>query len=357
MTDSALFGQYTHFTSPNKNWPEGQRVILQPQISLPYVTPGWYVTPRVGFNLTRYALTGTTGGGSISRSLPIFSVDSGMVFERPTHLFNRDYTQTLEPRLFYLNIPYRNQSQIPVFDTGLADFNFAQIFADNKFSGWDRIGNANQLTAALGSRLIDPANGAEIMRAMVGQRLYFTDDQVTLPGVTSRQSNKSDFLAAFSGQLLPKLYADAALQYNTNAQQFQRYSLGARYAPEVSKVVNAGFSYNADAATPIKQLDISGQWPITGRWQAIGRYNYSFLQKQPIEVIGGLEYNAGCWAVRAVGHRVQTTQANASTQIFLQLELSEFARLGTSPLDLLQRNVPGYSLMNQTVVDHSSVDR
>jgi LPS-assembly protein len=105
-----------------------------------------------------------------------------MTFERSSNWFGRDYTQTLEPRLFYLNIPYQNQNNIPVFDTALADFNFAQIFADNQFSGWDRINNANQLTAAVASRLIDPSSGSEIMRAMVGRSFYFTDDKVVLPG-------------------------------------------------------------------------------------------------------------------------------------------------------------------------------
>lgn len=360
-TDSSLFGQYTRFVSPTNNQVEGQRLVVQPQISLPYVTPGWYLVPRVGVNVSRYALSypgaTPTGETSISRTVPIFSIDSGLVFERDTRLFDRDYTQTLEPRLYYLNMPYRDQSRIPVFDTALADFNFAQIFADNKFSGWDRISNANQLTTALTSRLIDPANGREIMRGMLGQRLYFADDQVTLPGLRNRQGNKSDLLAAFTGQLLPKLYADLALQYNPNDQSFQRYSLGTRYLPAAGKVLNASYNYNADTAIPIKQFDLSGQWPINAQWQVVGRYNYSFLQHQPIEIIAGAEYNAGCWALRLVGHRVQTSEANASTQFFVQLEFNDFSRIGSNPLNLLQRRIPGYSLANPTVADTLSMDK
>lgn len=360
-TDSALFGQYSHFVSPDNTHVEGQRLVLQPQIALPYVTPGWYVVPRAGVNLTRYALSypaNLVGGEtSISRSVPIFSIDSGLVFERDTRLFDRDYTQTLEPRLYYLNIPYRNQNQIPVFDTALADFNFAQIFADNNFAGWDRISNANQLTAAVTSRLVDPANGREIMRGMLGQRMYFVDDQVTLPGINTRQGNKSDFLAAFTGQLLPKLYADAALQYNPNDQRFQRYAVGTRYLPAPGKVFNTSYNYNADTAIPIKQIDFSGQWPLNAQWQVVGRYNYSFRQHQPIEIIAGAEYNAGCWALRLVGHRVQTSEANASTQFFVQLEFNDFSRIGSNPLNLLQRRIPGYSLSNPTVADTLSMDK
>jgi LPS-assembly protein len=350
-TDSSFFGQYTDFVRPDLSTVEGQRTVMQPQISIPYVTPGWYVTPRLGVNVTHYALSYPGSANilptSINRNLPIFSVDSGMTFERSSNWFGRDYTQTLEPRLYYLNIPYKNQDDIPIFDTALADFNFAQIFSDNQFSGWDRINNANQLTAALSSRLINPTSGNEIMRGMVGQRLYFTDDKVALPGTSTREWDRSDFLAGFTGQVLPRVYADAALQYDVDNQQADRYSLGARYFPETGKLLNASYSYNTQAVTPIKQIDIAGQWPLTGRLQAVGRYNYSFLQKQPIEIIGGLEYNAGCWVVRVVGQRLQTTEADATTRAFVQLELSDFSRLGSSPINLLQRRIPGYGVANQ----------
>ncbi|MBE2258432.1 MAG: LPS assembly protein LptD [Candidatus Accumulibacter sp.] len=360
-TDSSFFGQYTHFVHPESFKVEGQRTVLQPQVSLPYVTPGWYVTPRLGVNVTQYALSYPASvlnaRNSINRSLPIFSVDSGMVFERSSNWFGRDYTQTLEPRLYYLNIPYENQNDIPVFDSALADFNFAQIFADNQFSGWDRINNANQLTAALSSRLIDPNSGSEIMRGMIGQRLYFTDDKVTLPGTSTRKWDKSDLLAGFTGQILPRVYADAALEYTVDDQRFQRYSMGARYFPETGKLLNASYSYNTQAVTPIKQIDISGQWPLGGRWQGVGRVNYSFLQNLPIEIIGGLEYNAGCWAVRVVGHRLQTAADSASTQAFVQLELTDFARIGSSPLNLLQRRISGYGVSNHPMTDSALAEQ
>ncbi len=351
-TDSAFFGQYTAFVHPDADKVEGQRIVLQPQVSLPYITPGWYVIPRLGVNFTEYSLSYPTSATvlptSISRTLPIVSVDSGMTFERSSNWFGRDYTQTLEPRLFYLSIPYQNQNNIPVFDTALADFNFAQIFADNQFSGWDRINNANQLTAAVASRLVDPSSGSEIMRAMVGEVFYFADNRVVLPGTQARTSDrkwdKSDLLAAFSGQLLPRLYADAAVQYDINDQRFQRYSLGTRYLPGPGKVLNAGYRYNVDAATPIKEFDISGQWPINARWQAVGRYNYSLINSTPVEIIGGLEYHAGCWVLRTVAHRIQTTQADSTTQFFVQLDLTGLSSIGTNPLTVLQRRVPGYAV-------------
>lgn len=347
-SDMAFFGQYTNFVQPDASQVEGQRSVVQPQISLPYVTPGWYVIPRVGVNFTHYDLSYPGNVNvlptSINRTLPIASVDSGMIFERSSNWFGRDYTQTLEPRLFYLNIPYQNQNNIPIFDTALADFNFAQIFADNQFSGWDRINNANQLTAAVSSRLIDPSSGSEIMRAMIGEVFYFSNNMVFLPGTTNPKWSNSDLLAAFTGQFLPRLYADVALQYDFNDQRWQRFSIGARYLPEPGKLLNAGYRYNVDAATPINEVDISGQWPISGRWQAVGRYNYSFINSTPVEIIGGLEYNAGCWSLRTVAHRIQTAQNTPSTQFLVQLDLHGLSSIGTNPLAVLQRRIPGYAV-------------
>jgi LPS-assembly protein len=299
--------------------------------------------------------------------LPIFSVDSGMTFERSSNWFGRDYTQTLEPRLYYLNIPYENQDDIPLFDTALADFNFAQIFSENQFSSWDRISNANQLTAAITSKLLEPGSGNEIVRAMFGQRFYFTKNKVSLSASTSADSGdnkweKSDFLAAFSGQILPKVYGDLALQYNPSDRDVKRYSMGASYRPEPGKVLNASYRYNQDSTAPINQVDLSGQWPLSGRWHAVGRVNYSFKDDgvvlssgsqggRIIESIAGLEYNGGCWVVRGVVRRTALTSEDASTAFYIQLELNDFSRIGSNPINLLKRNIQGYSLINQTSAD------
>ena len=368
LADLSFLGQYTRFTIKEREqfgtlYPDGNRTVLYPQIALPYVTPGWYVTPKFGVNYRNYSLTGQASGSpdSISVSLPIFSLDSGMTFERSSNWFGRDYTQTLEPRLYYLNIPYKDQSNIPLFDTALADFNFAQIFSENQFSGWDRINNANQLTAALTSRLIEPTTGNEIMRAMVGQRFYFTKSKVGLNGATTTSDSdkwdRSDFLAAFSGQILPKVYADTAWQFDLNDKESERFSVGLRYQPQPGKVLNAAYRYNRDTTAPIDQVDISGQWPLAGRWYGVGRLNYSFKDDgtvlstgsdggRMIESIAGLEYDGGCWVLRGVVRRQALTSADASTSFFVQLELGGFGRIGSNPLSLLKRNIQGYSLIN-----------
>ena len=349
--DASFLGQYTSFKHPTQV--EAQRVVAYPQLALPYVTPGWYVTPKVGVHATNYSFARQVAGGpdSLTRTLPIASVDSGMTFERPSNWFGRDYTQTLEPRLYYLYVPFRDQSRINVFDSGLADFNFAQIFSENQFTGQDRISDANQLTAAVTSRLIEPGTGREIMRGMFGQRFYFSDQQVSLPGAARREWNKSDFLAAFSGQVLPKVYADAALQYNMQQSRSERMSIGARYLPEPGKVLNAAYRYNRNEASPIDQVDVSGQWPLFGGWHAVGRYNYSLKEKQPVETLGGLEFNGGCWVLRVVGQRLATATSTASTAFFVQLELSDFSQIGSNPLELLKRNIQGYGRINQSTAD------
>jgi LPS-assembly protein len=357
-TDAAFFGQYSSFTHGELD--EGRRTVAYPQLSVPFVQPGWYVTPKIGAHVTSYSLDRriSTGSESITRSLPVFSIDAGMTFERDTSWFGAKATQTLEPRLYYLSVPYEKQTHIPVFDSALADFNFATIFSENQFTGYDRVSDANQLTAAVTTRLIDPTSGAEAMRAMLGQRYYFqrqrvTLDTVALPVAEQGKWNKSDFLAAFSGRVLPKTYLDAALQYNPSDARMERSSLGARYQPELGKVLNASYRFASKeiSSGALKNVDVAGQWPIWGGWSAVGRYNYSILDHKPVETVAGLEYNAGCWAVRVVGHQVVTTTGRDNTSIFVQLELNDFARIGSNPIDLLRRNVQGYGLSNQPVAD------
>lgn len=379
FADVSFFGQYTVFTKREQTVngtrisdPDGKRTVLYPQLALPYVTPGWYVTPKLGVNFRSYSLSnlGAVTPSSISMSLPILSLDSGMTFEKSSKWFGRDYTQTLEPRLYYLYVPYKNQDDIPLFDTtSLADFNFAQIFSENQFLGWDRINDANQLTAAVTSRLLEPASGNEIVRAMLGQRFYFSKTRVGLTSTSttttandSTKWDRSDLLAAVSGQILPRVYAETAIQYDPSEQSAERYSFGMRYQPEPGKVLNASYRYNKDSSAPISQVDFSGQWPLAGHWHGVGRLNYSFKEDgtvlstgggggRVIESLAGLEYNGGCWVLRTVMRRQALTSADASTSFFVQLELNDFSRIGSNPLSMLKRNIQGYGLINQTSAD------
>lgn len=342
--DFAFSGEHVNFRHPTLI--EGQRMTLYPQISLPLQTSAFYLTPKIGVHSTRYQLENQALGtpGKLTRNIPIASIDSGVTFERPGEWFGTPLMQTLEPRLYYLYIPDRDQSQIPVFDSALADFNFSQIFSENRYSGGDRIGDANQITGMLTSRLLDPQTGAEVLRGSFGQRLYFTTQHVGLPGETLRTDRQTDLLGSFSGLVLPKTYVDTAVQYNTRQSILERLNIGGRYQPEPGKVLNAGYRYTRDQ---LGQVDVSGQWPFANGWHGVGRYNYSTREKRLVESVAGLEYDGGCWVGRMVVQRLATQTGRVNTSLFFQLELNGFARLGSNPLELLKRTVPGYGIINR----------
>ena len=351
-TDLTLIGQYTRFINPAQV--QGDRLVVYPQFSLPIVHPSFSFVPKVGLHATEYVLNNQPTASdptNISRVLPTFTLDSSVIFERDTSVLDKPFIQTLEPRLYYVNIPYKDQSNIPIFDTYQSDFNFAQIFSENRYSGYDRINDANQLTAALTTRMLDGATGVEKLRAMIGQVYYFRPGKVVLPGQSPQTEGFSSVISAFSGLVLPKTYADVAWQYNFAENVNERFSAGMRFQPELGKVISAGYRYTRDTvsgAPTVDQFDVSGQWPLSSRVYAVGRYNYSFLgNSQLLEAIAGLEYNAGCWALRAVVQRLEAIAGSPNTSLFLQLELNDFASIGSNPINLLRRSIPGYGKTNE----------
>lgn len=351
-TDVALVGQFSRFTNLDPAKVQGDRMVLYPQVSIPFISTAFQVTPKFGLHMTSYALNHQTDGQptSLNRALPTFTLDSTVSLERDANLFGKGFIQTLEPRLYYVRIPYKDQSQYPIFDSGLSDFNFAQIFAENRYSGYDRINDANQLTAGLTSRLLDATTGVERFKAMIGQRYYFSPQKVAISGETTRQADFSNFVAAATGLVANKTYADAAWEYDYKNAQTDRFSIGGRYQPDYGRVVSASYRYTRDplsALAAIEQIDLAGQWPISGKWYAVGRYNYSLRDNKALESIGGFEYNAGCWALRVVMQRLAAISGVPNTSLFVQLELNDFGSIGSSPLGLLRRSVPGYGKTNE----------
>ena len=340
----------TRFTSPTL--PSGERYYFKPSVAFPILQPGWFVTPKVAYDYTYYHDVDVAPGtpSEFHRSLPTYTVDSGMVFERETSLFGRNLQQTFEPRLFYVKTPYRNQDALPNYDSGITDFNFSQLFAANPFGGDDRIADANVITAAVSTRFINNEDGAEIFRASLGQRYYLAQQRVTLPGALPIASSRSDVLAEVNGQVARSLIVDAGIQYSPSTQSLIRSNIGFSYRPEPTKVVN--IEYRSQQATvsqptPLEQIDVSAQWPLTRNLYAVGRVNYSTRDHKPIETLAGFEYGGCCWVVRVFGSRYVTGTQTATSTLFLQLELNGLARLGSNPLESLKRNVPGYQLVNQ----------
>lgn len=346
-------GEYARFSRADVT--EGDRAVLYPQLEWRRQGAAWFVAARAALHARHYEVTDPArDGGERSESvvLPITSLDAGLVFERDATLFGRRYVQTLEPRAFYVYIPYRDQSALPVFDTAVDDFNFSQLFTENRYLGQDRVGDANQLTLAVTSRLIDPASGAERARVAVGQRLYFEDQRVTLPNETPRSGSSSDILVGAEGRLGDAWLLNGLAQFNLDTGETERFNVGARWNPGPGKVVAGTWRYTRRLVDPVgsvsklKQFDLATQWPIDGQWTFLARWNYSIVESKTLEALAGVEYNADCWVLRAVLHRLTTTSQQTSTAFYLQLELNGLARLGNSPLELLRRSVPGFLRSN-----------
>ena len=348
--DWAVDSEFTRFWHPDLV--RGDRAYINPRISYPIIRPGFFLTPKLSFDATTYRIANPAPGtpASLSRTVPTFSLDSGLVFERDTSFFGRAVTQTLEPRLFYVKTPFRDQSLFPVFDTGLADLNFTQLFSENRFVGHDRIGDANQLTAAVVTRYLEPS-GAERMRLAIGQRFSFSDQRVLLPGQITE--SRSDLLLAASGKLTPTVTVDANLQYSQTLRQSTRSNYALRWEPAPKRLLNLQYRFDRQGQDPLnplnelKQVDVSGQWPIAQRWYAVGRINYSLPDKKVAEGLIGMEYKADCWIFRIVGQRIPTAAEKATSAIFIQLELNGFSKLGSNPIQAIRANVPGYQMINQ----------
>jgi len=355
--DVSFESEYTHFRHQDDFRDEGKRFTAYPQLAWEFRRPGWYVKPKIGAHYTRYDLDRNTLGPStsITRSLPIFSVDAGMVFERESNWFGRNTVQTLEPRLYYVRIPYEDQDEIPVFDSSRYDFGFAQIFSENRYSGIDRIGDADQITAALTTRFIEATTGIERMRATVGQRFHRKDRRVGLPGEVIDNFSRTDLLATFSGRISRATSLDLAAQFNQQDRTTQRANVRLRFQPDHLKVLNLSYRYlRGDGTTnDIRDIDLSGQWPLGGRWYGVGRVTRSLEEKRTTEALLGLEYvsRCGCWAMRTAIHRFAINPNDVTNALFFQLELTGLGGIGSSPMSLLRRSVPGYGVITEPVAD------
>ena len=340
--DWALDAELVRFSHPD--FQSGSRAVAIPQVSYPLIRPGFFLTPKLMVHSSKYDID-TVGGSSrtLTRTLPTFSVDSGLIYEREGSLFGRNATQTLEPRLFYVYTPYKDQSMFPLFDTAEAGFNFAQIFSENRFIGSDRVSDANQVTAALTSRFLT-GNGAEQLRLTLGQRFYFRDQRVLLDPNQQRTDSRSDLLAAASGRIDDDWSFDSAVQYDPSAKQSFSSNFGVQWRPGEKKVVNAQYRYLRDT---FKNVDLSSQWPLSMRWYGVGRVSYSVRDHKILESLLGLEYRADCWVFRMGAQRFVTTLRNTSTPIFFQLELNGLSKLGFgNPLESFYNSIPGYTRLN-----------
>jgi LPS-assembly protein len=354
LLDAAIPAEYVNFKHPDLV--SGERATLAPVVSAPLLASGAHVTPKAGARRVGYNLTDTAPGQPERQdyTIPWMSLDSGLVFDRATEWFGARLTQTLEPRLYYVYVPYRNQDQAPLFDTALADFTYAQLFTENRFVGGDRFGDANQVTWALTSRVLGEGS-EERLRATIGQRYYFDDERVGLtPTSVLRVASESDWLASLGARFGQGWTFDSTLQYNPRESRTERLGVALRFMPELAKVLNFSYRFQRDVQ---EQVDVSAQWPVRAGWYTVGRYNYSLRDEQVLEGIAGLEYNGGCWVFRTVYQRLQASSTVATKTFLFQLEFNGFGQIGSDEtVALMRRSVPGYSVTNpqdQTLVPPS----
>ncbi|MGH8380723.1 LPS-assembly protein LptD [Pseudomonas sp.] len=336
----------------------GDRINLTPTMSLPMDASYGFVRPSLKYVYTHYNLDlDATGKNQIrlgqeaaanggpeyisgefsstqNRSVPVFSIDSGLYFDRDTQWFGKGYRQTLEPRLFYLYVPYKDQTDIPIFDSSESTFNYASLFRDNRFSGSDRIGDENKLSLGVTNRWIEE-NGFERQRLSVGQALYFKDRKVQLPGIDPRtrvdaKSDVSPYALEYEYRFNRDWRLSSDFNWDPDSRSTRSGSAMFHYQPEdnLNKVVNLGYRYRndmvrydqstgqwsvggGDYGTPgtpgyvkdyykIQQHDFSVMWPIVPQWTAIARWQHDYNRNRTLEAFGGFEYDNCCWKLRLI---------------------------------------------------------
>ena len=358
----------------------GWRLDLNPTTSLNFVGPGYFVRPSVGYRVTQYQLSNTVPGepAQPSRALPIASLDTGLQLERDAGSHDQR-TITLEPRAMYLYVPYRNQSQLPVFDTAVPDLDPVELFRTNRYVGTDRVGDANQVSLGVTTRLLNALNGRQYLTATLGQEFYFTNPRVTLPTEVQRTDRRSDLVAQLALTAFQDWSADGALQWDPQSSQSQRAEIEVQYRPAPDRVINLGYRFErgiledsdvgtgyyppqATVTTPlcgtpvtpscnVSQVELSSAWPVTKVWDIFAREVYSLADHGALESFAGFQYKACCWSIRLgarryVGSRPLTSTARMGpedTGVWLQLELTGLAGVGSASDASLVEAIPGYT--------------
>ncbi|WP_313275676.1 LPS-assembly protein LptD [Stenotrophomonas sp.] len=355
----------------------GSRIDLKPYVSMPFSGAAWYVTPTLAYRYTAYDLERgladdirrsqltpeqlavatpeqLRGNTSPSRSLPIGTIDAGLFFDRETTIGGTRFLHTLEPRLFYLRTPYRDQSDLPVFDTRDFTFSWGQLFRDSRYSGADRQNDANQLTMALSTRFIDQETGKERFSGSIGQILYFDDSRVTLnSSETPVEKGKSAWVADGNYAINDRWTLGATYQWDPKYKREDLASVRARYLMSNDGIINLSYRsrLNPQASntttrfdrTLLEQADLSFLYPINERWSLVGRYYYSIKDSAPLEIIGGVQWDSCCLAVRAVARRyVRNREGDLNNSFQIEFVLKGLSSIGQNTDRTLRRAILGY---------------
>ena len=319
----------------------GWRMDVLPRVGFDWTAPGFFVRPSAGFRYTQYSLKDAVPGTdeSPTRSLPLASLDAGLVFER-TAGSHGQRRMTLEPRALYLYAPFRDQSELPLFDTGLPDLNLVQLFRANRYVGADRVNDANQVAFGLTSRLFNADSGAQYLAASIGQVYYFEKPRVVLPDEPVATRDTSDFIAQVSLSAYKDWNVEAGLQWNPEDTRSERSQFRLQYRPDGERVLNLSYRAQRDV---LEQAEVSGAWPIGKSWNAYARAVYSLRDSELLERFAGFEYKACCWSIRAVARRsISNREGTQETSFYVQLELKGLSSVGNADA-FLEHAIRGYS--------------
>ena len=378
----ALNNEFVYFQ--HSSLLNGQRSNVKPSVSIPLQSESAYITPKASLQYTNYFLSDPLISGSssqVSRTLPIFSTDSGMTFERNLNLGGKGFLNTIEPRLFYLYIPRADQKDIPIFDTSAYDIWFNTLFRENRFSGLDRIQDANQVTMAVSSRLIDEHTGKERAKFSLGNILYFQDREVQAPFYIQKiDANGKPTLETFTpptetgsfsnviGELSAKINdhvaIDSGIQFDPYQNEISRGKAILHLTNQPNEIINVGYRYRKIAPTIIPnrendiiQSDMSFHYPVYDNWSAVGRWQYSLLYNSTQESFLGIEKENCCWRFRVIGRRYVNNlnvfsngadvQGVSQTGIFFQVELKGLTGVGEKIDTFLEQNIYGYRATEQ----------
>jgi LPS-assembly protein len=351
-----LTGEYVAFDRDNSL--TGQRLDLLPSIGYSLYRSWGFVRPKASVRYTGYQLDNlrysSLTDSNPDRFVPTFSLDSGLYFDRQASWFGQTATQTLEPRLFYLNTPYKKQDDIPIFDTGLYGINFDNLFRENRFVGADRVGDANQLTTALTSRFLSQDSGEEWLSASLGQIHYFRDRKVQLnkTGTSKKdQLSSSSVLGELSSQITPNTRIRTFVEWDSEQNDSKKSVAELHYRDPDRHILNLSYSYDDkenESPTAQKQVDAAFYWPVGNNWSLIGRWNYSIEDKKTLDRFAGFEYDSCCWAFRFIGRHfvndnARTSKVDTTTGVFLQLELKGLGSIGKAD-QVIADGVLGYTL-------------
>jgi len=304
----SLNTEWVEFDHEDESNTRGNRLDVYPKISWPLLGNSWFLTPSAGFRYSQYDVINdsNTEIEIEDRSLSIASIDTGLIFERD---ISKKTMQTLEPRLFYLHIPFEDQDAIPLFDTGEYDFTFEQLFRENRFTGIDRIGDADQITLAVSSRFLDINSGQELLSMSLGQIFYNEGYKVNLNSdPTTETKTKSDLVSEITSHW-GNWNQSATLQFNQKSKKINKGNMQLHYQKEGNRIFNIAYRFRRDINNPMdetkymEQTDTSFSWPVNNKYSLLAKWNYSVTERRSIESLFGIEYESCCWAMRLVSQR------------------------------------------------------